>query len=437
MQSVPAASIIISAYNRPAVLKFAILSVLNSDTADWELIIVGDGCNAATEAVAKSFRDPRISFFNLPKNTGSQSAPHNFGVERARGEFVLFLNQDDMYFPDHVSASIAFMRETGAEIAWSPVFLLEETHSSAGPIDATLDQVTLDGAVGNSRFDPLSFMISSSWIVRRDICAAVGPWLDIEATRLSPSQEWLYRASRQGRRMVFHRHVSVLCIHSGGRRYSFVIPDSPEHERAWEWINAGPSERARLLDAVAVQQASELTRLRAFRERRRHPFRTLVERASKRLGIHPHSAGRFLRRVGKGSWVKQHRRFTSEPPRIVDGGALELGGEGLDLHLGKGWRAAGKGGRWTTGATAEIFFSVAPNGGDRFAELSARLSQPGKIAVKVNDLEAVEHVLGGEEATIRLALPEAGPYRLALSTEQATGLFVTRLRVAGSERVPE
>jgi hypothetical protein len=280
-------------------------------------------------------------------------------------------------------------------------------------------------------------MISSSWIVRRDTCAAVGPWLDIEATRLSPSQEWLYRASRQGRRMVFHRHVSVLCIHSGGRRYSFVIPDSPEHERAWEWINAGPSERARLLDAVAVQQASELTRLRAFRERRRHPFRTLVERASKRLGIHPHSAERFLKRVGKGSWVKQHRRFTSEPPRIVDDDALELGGEGLDLHLGKGWKAAGEGGRWTTGETAEIFFSVAPNGGDRFAELSARLSQPGKIAVKVNDLEAVEHVLGGEEATIRLVLPEAGPYRLALSTEQATGLFVTRLRVAGSERVPE
>jgi hypothetical protein len=57
--------------------------------------------------------------------------------------------------------------------------------------------------------------------------------------------------------------------------------------------------------------------------------------------------------------------------------------------------------------------------------------------VKVNDLEAVEHDLGGEVATIRLALPEAGPYRLALSTEQATGLFVTRVRVAGSERVLE
>jgi glycosyltransferase involved in cell wall biosynthesis len=435
MQSVPAASIIISAYNRPAVLKFAILSVLHSDSADWELIIVGDGCNTATEAVARSFPDPRISFFNLPQNTGSQSAPHNFGVERARGEFVLFLNQDDLYFPDHISASLAFIRGTGAEIAWSPVLLLQETGSGSGPIDVARDRVTLDGAVGRGQFDPRSFVISSSWVVRRDICASVGPWLDIEATRLSPSQEWLYRASRQGRRMVYHPYVSVLCIHSGVRRYSFVIPDSPEHERAWGWITAGPSERARLLNAVAVQQASNLTRLRLAQRRLRRPFGALVEKGSLKLGIHPRAAERFFKRVGKGAFIKDHRRFTSQPPLVTDGGVIELGGEHVGLHLGTGWQKADGTGRRTTGETAEIFFSTGPDGGDRSVELTAQLSQAGMIAIKVNDRAPVEHAVGEEETTTRLALPGEGPYRLALSTGKPATLFVRRLRVLRGERI--
>ena len=446
MQSVPAASIIISAYNRPAVLKFAIRSVLNSDESDWELIIVGDGCNVATEAVARSFPDPRISFFNLAQNSGSQSAPHNFGVERARGEFVLFLNQDDMYLPDHISASIAFMKETGAEIAWSPVLLLQEGQSTAGPIDVTRDIVVLDGAVGRKHFDPRSFIISSSWVVRRDICTAVGPWLDIEATRISPSQEWLYRASRQGRRMIYHPYVSVLCIHSGVRRYSFLIPDSPEHDRAWSWITGGVASRERLLNAVAVQQAPELVRLRMSQRKRRHPFKALVEGCSMRLGIHPHAAERFLKRVGKGREFKNHRRFTREPPLVADGGAIELGSERVDLHLGTGWQKAEEGGRWTTGQPAEIFFSVGPDGNDRCVELLARLPQAGRIIVKVNDREPVERFLGEEQTAIRLALPREGPYRLALSTEPATsasageerrgGLFVSRLRVVAGEKVP-
>ena len=107
MASDPTVSVIISAYNRPQVVRYAIMSVLNSDFDDFELIIIGDGCNRETEESVRSFTDPRISFYNLPANTGSQSEPHNEGVRRARGKYILFLNQDDMYFPDHISRSVS------------------------------------------------------------------------------------------------------------------------------------------------------------------------------------------------------------------------------------------------------------------------------------------------------------------------------------------
>src|SRR5215204_4852289 len=103
----PAASVIIAAYNRAAILSYAIRSVLQQDFADWELIVIGDGCTDNSESVARSFGDPRIVWENLPVNSGGQSAPHNRGLEKARGRYVFFLGQDDLYFADHLSHSIA------------------------------------------------------------------------------------------------------------------------------------------------------------------------------------------------------------------------------------------------------------------------------------------------------------------------------------------
>jgi glycosyltransferase involved in cell wall biosynthesis len=294
MRADPTVSIIVSAYNRPHVIPFALKSVLASDFEDWEMIVVGDGCDAATEDAVRAFTDPRIRFHNLPANTGHQSTPHNKGVELARGEFVLFLNQDDMYFPDHVSRRVAFMRTTGADISWSPILLLQHSGLEEGPAEVNKDRLTIDGAVAEGGFNPRSFVISSCWAVRREVCHEVGPWLQPSETRLSPSQEWLYRAHRQGRHMAYHPRVSVLCIHSGTRRYSYLSPGSFEHERAWTWLTAGATERANLMHCVAVQQAAEIVKLREALARRRRPLRTLTENALAKLGFHPDSVQRYL-----------------------------------------------------------------------------------------------------------------------------------------------
>jgi len=419
MTSNPAASIIISAYNRPHVVAFAIKSVLNSDFDDWEMIVVGDGCNEATENAVKAFVDPRIRFFNLPENTGSQSEPHNAGVRQARGRYVLFLNQDDMYFPDHISESLRFMEASGADIAWSPILLLQHSHSESGPIDPSRDVVTLDGTVERDRFDPTSFIISSSWVVRREVCDAVGPWLAIEKTRLSPSQEWLYRAYRQGRRMAYHRNVSVLCIHSGVRRHSYLVPRSIEHERAWSWIEAGPAERFELLNCVAVQLAAEVRRLRS-RSNSRRRLVSFVEASLTKLGVHPHAAQRFFSRVGKGRWVSEHRRFTSEPPEIPVDAAVNLGDADAERFLGKGWHAGEGRGRWTAKATAEIFFSLPRDAGSAgFLELSGHpLRRPETVSFALNDGETIGHVFEGGEATVRLPVNSSGPIRLTVTVER-------------------
>ena len=94
--------------------------------------------------------------------------------------------------------------------------------------------------------------------------------------------------------MAYHPYVSVLCIHSGVRRYSYVSSRSPEHERAYKWITAGPEERLALMQCVAVQEASELVTMRTERARVVRPLRTSMESALEKLGIHPSAMQRYF-----------------------------------------------------------------------------------------------------------------------------------------------
>lgn len=359
MTKQPTASIIISAYNRPKVIRYAIKSVLESDYDDWEMIIVGDGCNAETEDAIKAFTDPRIRFHNLPENTGHQSAPHNKGVELARGTYVFFLNQDDMYFPDHISERIDFMEKTGADISWSPILLLQHSSSDSGPFDPDGDLLVLDGTVSNDKFNPKSFVISSCWAVRRNVCIELGPWLEIEKTRLSPSQEWLFRAYKQKRTFAYHRMVSVLCLHSGVRRYSYVNPESPEHQRAWSWICGGAEAREQLLNNVAVRMAGEAFGLRMKLEKFEHPIWSSLQAISGWFGVHPDSVRRFFGGMKRGSWVNNHTKFTKgSPPVLSQGQSISFGRANSKDLFGRGWHHAEQSFRWSSQENAELFFTT-------------------------------------------------------------------------------
>jgi hypothetical protein len=419
MATDPTASIIISAYNRPRVIPFAIRSVLHSDYEGWELIVVGDGCNAETEDAVRSFNDPRIRFFNLPANTGHQSAPHNKGVELARGEFVMFLNQDDMYFPDHISQRVAHMRATGADISWSPIVLLQHSGLDHGPVDFDRDRLTLDGTVANGQYDPRSFIISSSWAIRREASSLVGPWLSPKDTRLSPSQEWLFRAHRQGRHMSYHSYPSVLCIHSGVRRYSFVKAESPEHERAWTWLSGGDAERLKILACVAVQQGAELTATLRALEKSRRPLRYRVERALQRRGVHPHSVQRFMAGLAKGGWVGNHKRITEKPPELSLGQSLRFGEIVADDLLGAGWHPPEANGRWSTGRMAELFFTVPPsqaNAGPLVLELCGHaLRREETVTFRLNPGGEVKRAATCNDEVTVLQLPGPGSFHLSVS----------------------
>jgi len=118
-------SIIIPVYNRFEMLKAAVASVLIQKNVDFELIIADDGSNdelGSGSEVSEIFNDARISLIRLP-HSGRPGKVRNLGVKAAKGEYLAFLDSDDLWLPgklanqlkaftEHPEATLVHTRET-------------------------------------------------------------------------------------------------------------------------------------------------------------------------------------------------------------------------------------------------------------------------------------------------------------------------------------
>lgn len=107
-------SIVIPTYNRAHFIPRAINSVLSQNFEDWELIIVDDGSRDNTAEVVEDFlKDKRISFCSIENSGGAKA--RNVGAQKAKGEFITFLDSDDEAREDWLSSFYAFLKD-GAEL---------------------------------------------------------------------------------------------------------------------------------------------------------------------------------------------------------------------------------------------------------------------------------------------------------------------------------
>ncbi len=110
----PRFSVIVPAYQVQAYLHECLESVLSQSYPDLELIAVDDCSPDACGAVIDEFaaRDPRVRVVHLPENTGLGRA-RNAGIERATGDYLVFLDGDDTLTPDALLALADRLKETG------------------------------------------------------------------------------------------------------------------------------------------------------------------------------------------------------------------------------------------------------------------------------------------------------------------------------------
>jgi glycosyltransferase involved in cell wall biosynthesis len=126
----PLISIVIPTWNRGELLATRTLpSLVRQSYPHWEAVVVGDACTDDTAARIASLCDPRIRFENLPQRgvypkdplrrwMVAGSTPANRGLELARGEWLGYLDDDDVLADDHLATLLDFARSSGAEFVF-------------------------------------------------------------------------------------------------------------------------------------------------------------------------------------------------------------------------------------------------------------------------------------------------------------------------------
>jgi len=135
---VPAISVILPTYNRAGVLPRAIESVLQQSEADFELIIVDDGSTDETTGVLESIEDSRIQVVRSEINQGGNWA-RNRGLERARADFVSFLDSDDIYFPEKLEVTLRLFFENPDVDVWLDSFVCRDERGRGKPDKLTVN----------------------------------------------------------------------------------------------------------------------------------------------------------------------------------------------------------------------------------------------------------------------------------------------------------
>jgi glycosyltransferase involved in cell wall biosynthesis len=111
-------SIVLPTFNRLEFLSAAISSVFAQTLADWELIIADDGSGAETRAYLQSLHNlPRVKLLYL-KHTGNPAKVRNAALLEAQGEYVAFMDSDDLWITTKLETQIASLRRH-AMCGWS------------------------------------------------------------------------------------------------------------------------------------------------------------------------------------------------------------------------------------------------------------------------------------------------------------------------------
>jgi len=167
-------SILMPTHERPETLRLAIASVQAQTLTDWELLVCGDGCGAATEALMGEVaaRDPRIRWFPLPKAPGFGYANRNRVLEEARGELIGFAAHDNLVLRDHWQRLVAVFDDPRIQLAASSAAWVDD----AGRMVPTVFNLA-DAAVRARFVNQLDNRLpANAFVYRSALHGAVGRW---------------------------------------------------------------------------------------------------------------------------------------------------------------------------------------------------------------------------------------------------------------------
>lgn len=144
-------SIITPAYNAGQHIEETIKSVLKQTYKNWEMLIVDDGSTDNTkEVVARYLSDSRIKYY-LQEN-GKQGKARNNAMGRAKGEYLAFLDADDLWVSNKLELQVKLIEEEGVDVVYSAGWSFLDTADQPDKVERKANMDVLSGYSSSTDF---------------------------------------------------------------------------------------------------------------------------------------------------------------------------------------------------------------------------------------------------------------------------------------------
>lgn len=169
----PLVSIIMNVRNGAAFLREALDSVMSQTFADWELIVWDDCSTDGSAKIVGEYRDQRIRYFLSPDETPLGEA-RDRAIQQATGEWLAFLDQDDIWLPLKLESQIALAHDN-VGIIYGRTVLFDSRRGNLRDYDFAHEFAPLpEGDIFAGLFRDACFIAMSSAVLRRSAVAKVG-----------------------------------------------------------------------------------------------------------------------------------------------------------------------------------------------------------------------------------------------------------------------
>jgi len=211
----PLISVVIPTYNRAALLREAVQSVLAQTYDGWELVVVDDGSTDGTSAYLDGIADARVRHI-VREHSGNAALTRNVGARTARGSYIAFLDSDDLWRPEKLALQMEDL-DAHPECGWSytGVALVDEGGRELNAA-AGRPWVAHRGWILERVIDRPALVATSSVLVQRQLFETVGGF-DESLLRCHDLDLWI-RLAEASPATVVARPLAQWRQHPGNQR---------------------------------------------------------------------------------------------------------------------------------------------------------------------------------------------------------------------------
>jgi O-antigen biosynthesis protein len=263
-------SVVMPVYDRTDILREAIESVLAQSYPHFELILVLDGSPEETRRVAFGYaRDPKVRIFEFPLPSGNAVRPRNKGIKEARGDYIAFLDSDDIAMPERLALSVSVLDRDEADVvygAWRA--RLDGTRQVDGLIDG---QLVVSPDCDAAMLREICVPCLGTVMLRRSLILSAGYLKPVMQYR-EDHELWARLADHGARFKALTQPLVTLRLHAGNNELNFKRDDDHWRELFLrEFRHPGPSVRkiAFLVDGLGVSGGMAMVVQHAMHQQRR------------------------------------------------------------------------------------------------------------------------------------------------------------------------